>query len=90
MNKTNLVDAVAAKSGMSKANAKVAVEAVLESISGALAEGDKVVLIGFGTFSVAEKPARKGINPRTKEKITIKARKNVKFKAGATLEEKVK
>lgn len=90
MNKTQLVDAVAAKAGLSKANAKKAVEATLEAVGEALAAQDKVALIGFGTFSVVEKPSRQGINPRTKEKIEIKARKNVKFKAGAELDAKVK
>lgn len=90
MNKTELVNAVAEKTGLTKPNAKKAVEAVIDTIGETLVEGDKVVLIGFGTFSVVEKPERKGVNPRTKEKITIKARKNIKFKAGAELENKVK
>lgn len=81
MNKTDLVNEVAAKASLSKADAKAAVDAVLESISQALANEDKVQLLGFGTFAVVEKPAREGINPRTKEKIQIAARKVVKFKA---------
>jgi DNA-binding protein HU-beta len=85
MNKTELVNEVAAKANLTKVDAKAALDAVLESISGALAKDDKVQLIGFGTFSVVEKEARTGINPRTKEKIQIPARKVVKFKAGAEL-----
>lgn len=81
MNKTDLVNEVAAKASLSKVDAKKAVDAVLESIGQALANEDKVQLIGFGTFAVQEKPAREGINPRTKEKIQIEAKKVVKFKA---------
>lgn len=80
MNKTDLVNEIAAKASLSKVDAKAALDAVLESISQALANEDKVQLLGFGTFAVAEKPAREGINPRTKEKIQIPARKVVKFK----------
>ncbi|MDE6695288.1 MAG: HU family DNA-binding protein [Muribaculaceae bacterium] len=80
MNKTDLVNEVAAKAGLTKEDAKKALNAVLESISQALVNEDKVQLIGFGTFAVVEKPAREGINPRTKEKIQIEARKVVKFK----------
>lgn len=85
MNKTDLINEVAAKASLSKVDAKKAVDAVLESIEQALANEDKVQLIGFGTFSVQEKPAREGINPRTKEKIQIEARKSVKFKAADNL-----
>ena len=81
MNKTDLINEVAAKAGLSKVDAKKAVDAVFESIEQALANEDKVQLIGFGTFAVQEKPAREGINPRTKEKIQIEAKKVVKFKA---------
>ncbi len=80
MNKTELINAVAEKANLSKAQAKAALDATLNTISEALLKEDKVALIGFGTFSVAEKPARTGINPRTKEKIEIPARKAVKFK----------
>ncbi len=80
MNKTDLVNEVAAKASLSKVDAKKAVDAVFESIEQALANEDKVQLIGFGTFAVVEKPSREGINPRTKEKIQIEARKVVKFK----------
>lgn len=88
MNKTDLVNAVAAK-GLSKADAKTAVDAALESIANALTAGDNVALIGFGTFSINERPAREGINPATKEKIQIAAKKVIKFKAGAGLAEAV-
>lgn len=90
MNKTELVNAIAEKANLTKVQAKAALDATIASISEALAEGDKVALIGFGTFAVAEKGARTGINPRTKETIKIAARKVVKFKAGAELAEKVK
>ncbi len=80
MNKTDLVNEVAAKAQLNKTDAKAAVDAVLESIAQALANEDKIQLIGFGTFSIQEKEARTGINPRTKEKIEIPARKVVKFK----------
>lgn len=90
MNKTELINAIAEKANLTKVEAKNALEAAIEAIGGALAENDKVALIGFGTFSVAEKGARTGINPRTKEKIEIAARKAVKFKAGADLEAKIK
>lgn len=85
MNKTDLVNEIAAKAGLNKVAAKAALDACTESIAQALANNDKVQLIGFGTFSVVEKPERTGINPRTKEKITIAAKKTVKFKAAAEL-----
>lgn len=90
MNKTELVNAIAEKSGLSKADAKKALDATLDAVGCALAKGDKVALVGFGTFSVVEKGERTGINPRTKESITIAARKAVKFKQGAELLEKIK
>lgn len=85
MNKTELIDQIAAKAGLSKADSKKAIEATLEAIKEALAANDKVALVGFGTFAVNERPAREGINPATKEKIQIEAKKVVKFKAGAEL-----
>ena len=90
MNKTELVNAIAAQANLTKVDAKAALDATLSAIAGALAEGDKVALIGFGTFAVSEKGARTGINPRTKETIKIAGRKVVKFKAGAELADKVK
>ena len=85
MNKSELVSAVAEKSGLTKVDAKKALDAVLESIGEELKNDGKVVLVGFGTFSVSERSARKGINPRTKEPIDIPAKKVVKFKAGSVL-----
>lgn len=90
MNKTELINAIAEKANLTKVDAKNALDATLDAIVGALAANDKVALLGFGTFSVQEKDARTGINPRTKEKIEIPARKAVKFKAGADLDAKVK
>ena len=85
MNKTELVEAIAKKTELTKVQAKAALDATLEAMGGALKKGDKVVLIGFGTFQVIKKDARKGINPATKEAIKIPAKKVVKFKAGAEL-----
>jgi len=90
MNKTEVVNAVALQTGLKKVEAKNAVEAFVNTITEALKEGDKVALLGFGTFSIVEKAERPGINPRTKEAITIAARKVIKFKAGSELSEKVK
>lgn len=85
MNKTELIGKIAAGANISKADAKKAFESTVAAIQEALVAGDKIQLIGFGTFSVSERPARQGINPATKEKITIAAKKVVKFKAGAEL-----
>lgn len=85
MNKSELVSAIAAGTGLAKADAKKALDATLAAITNAMKEGDKVALLGFGTFSVNERPARTGINPATKEKIQIAAKKVIKFKAGAEL-----
>lgn len=85
MNKTELVNAIAEKANLTKVDAKNALDATLAAIAEALNNDDKVALVGFGTFAVTEKAARTGINPRTKEKIEIPARKVVKFKAGADL-----
>ena len=89
MNKTDLVNAIAEKANLTKVDAKNALDACLEAIAGALENNDKVALIGFGTFSVSEKAARAGINPRTKETINIPARKVVKFKPGAEISNKL-
>lgn len=83
MNKTELIEKIAVAADLSKGDAKKALEATIEAIKNALVEGDKVQLIGFGTFSVNERPAREGINPATKEKIAIAAKKVAKFKASA-------
>ena len=85
MNKTELIDAIAEEAGLSKADAKKALEASLASIEKTLKKGDKISLVGFGSWSVSEKPAREGRNPKTGETIKIAAKKVVKFKAGAEL-----
>lgn len=90
MNKTELVAAVAAKAELSKKDAEAAVNAVFDSVKDALAEGDKVSLIGFGTFSVKTRAARTGLNPRTKETIEIPESKVTAFKAGSALKDAVK
>lgn len=90
MNKNELISAIAEKSGLTKVDAKSALEATVAAVTEALAKGDKVSLIGFGTFAVVEKGERTGINPRTKETIKIAARKSVKFKQGSELGEAVK
>lgn len=89
MNKTELISAVAEKSGLSKADAKKAVDAFIETVCGEMKAGGKVALPGFGSFSVGERAARKGINPKTKEPIEIAARKSVKFKAGSELNDQL-
>lgn len=90
MNKTELVAAVAAKAELSKKDAEAAVKAVVDSISEALADGDKVALVGFGTFDVKTRAARTGKNPRTGEKIEIPESKVPSFKAGSALKDAVK
>ena len=89
MNKTELINAVAEKAVLSKKDSEAAVTAALDVISAALAEGDEVRLVGFGTFEVKERAEREGINPRTKEKIMIPASKLPVFKAGKALKEAV-
>ena len=90
MNKQELIEAIASSSKLSKADAKKALDAFVESTTKALKKGDRVALVGFGSFSVSNRAARKGRNPQTGKEITIKARKVVKFKAGAELAGKVK
>lgn len=90
MNKGELISAIAQASGLTKVASKKALDATIKSISDALAKGDKVTLVGFGTFSVAERAARKGVNPSTKQSIRIKAKKVAKFKAGSELADVVK
>lgn len=90
MNKTDLVAAVAAKAEISKKDAEAVVSAVISSITDALADGDKVALVGFGTFEVKERAARTGLNPRTGEKLQIPASKAPVFKAGKALKDAVK
>lgn len=90
MNKTELVSSIAAKAGLSKEQAKKALDACVESIAEGLKAGEKVALIGFGTFAVIERPAHQAINPATKAPISVPAKKVVKFKAGAALDKAVK
>ena len=90
MNKTELINAVAAKAEISKKDAEKALTAVLGSIEEALKAGDKVQLIGFGTFEVKERAARTGHNPKTGESIEIAAAKVPSFKAGAALKTAIK
>lgn len=85
MNKSELIEKIAANAGLTKADSKKALDATLAAIKEALAADEKVALVGFGTFAVSERPAREGINPATKEKIQIAAKKVAKFKAGAEL-----
>ncbi|WP_198010937.1 HU family DNA-binding protein [Exiguobacterium aurantiacum] len=90
MNKTELINAVVEKADVSKKDATKIVEATFESITEALQSGEKIQLIGFGTFEVRERAARKGRNPRTKEDIEIPASKVPAFKAGKALKDAVK
>lgn len=90
MNKTELIEKIAEGSGLSKVDSKKALDAAVAALKDALVAGDKIQLVGFGTFSVSERPAREGINPATKEKIQIAAKKVAKFKAGAELADAVK
>jgi DNA-binding protein HU-beta len=89
MNKSQLVDAVAADSGLSKADAGRAVDSVLVAVTKSLKKGDEVSITGFGMFSVVKRAARQGVNPRTGERVKIKASKAPKFTAGATLKQAV-
>ncbi|MCQ2279369.1 MAG: HU family DNA-binding protein [Bacteroidales bacterium] len=85
MNKSELIDAIAAKAGLKKTDAKNALEAFMATTNETLKNGGKVALVGFGTFSVSERSARQGRNPKTGETMTIPAKKVVKFKAGAEM-----
>jgi len=89
VNKNDLVESVAKAAGLSKADAAKAVDSVLDQITGALAKGDEVRLVGFGTFAVASRAASQGRNPRTGETINIPASKQPKFKAGKALKDAV-
>lgn len=84
-NKTDLINSIAEKSGLSKVDSKKALDAFIASVTEELKSGGKIALVGFGTFSVTAKAVRKGVNPRTKAIIEIPAKKAVKFKAGAEL-----
>ena len=89
MNKNDLISQVAEDSGLSKADATKAVDAVFDNIAGALGKGGEVRLVGFGTFSVSHRKATTGRNPRTGETIQIKASNQPKFKAGKALKDAV-
>ena len=89
MNKTELVAAVAEKTGASKKDSEKLVSAVFETITSALVAGEKVALVGFGAFEVKERPARTGRNPRTKAAIKIPASRAASFKAGKALKDAV-
>jgi DNA-binding protein HU-beta len=85
MNKSELIDAIAAQSGLTKTDAKKALDGFITATSSALKAGDKLSLVGFGSFSISERSAREGRNPQTGKTIKIAAKKVVKFKAGAEL-----
>ena len=89
MTKSELVDAIEKKTGKSKVASATVVDTILDAIKAALKKGEKVTLVGFGTFEVAKRAAREGINPRTQKKIKIKASKVPRFKAGKALKEVV-
>lgn len=89
MKKVELVEAVAKETGLTKADANRALDATLAAITGALAKGDSVPLVGFGTFKTAKRAAREGRNPRTGETVKIAARTAVTFKAGSALKDAV-
>ena len=89
MNKSELLDHVASSAGLSKADASKALDAVVDAIGSALSQGDGISLVGFGTFSVSERAARSGRNPRTGETIQIAASKQVRFKAGKGLKDRI-
>jgi DNA-binding protein HU-beta len=90
MTKTELIEKIASGAGLSKADSGRAFDATLESIKAALKKGQKVTIVGFGTFSVTKRKARKGRNPRTGQVINIPAAKTPKFTAGKTLKDAVK
>ena len=87
MNKNELISSIASETGLTKTDAAKAVDAFVSSISSALKSGDEVRLVGFGTFEVAERAAREGINPLTKQPMKIAASKAPKFKAGKGLKD---
>ena len=89
MNKAELIEAIASESGLSKADAKRALDAFVSSTTNSLKKGDRVALVGFGSFSISARAARKGRNPQTGKEIKIAAKKVVKFKAGAELSDSV-
>ncbi|MBI4824146.1 MAG: HU family DNA-binding protein [Nitrospirae bacterium] len=90
MTKADLIDKVASSAGLSKADAGRVIDATMDSIKAGLKKGQKITLIGFGTFSVAKRKARKGRNPRTGEEIKIPASKIPKFRAGKALKDAIR
>ncbi len=90
MNKKELIDEVAGKVGISKKEVANVIDAFTEAVSDALSKGERVTLVGFGTFDVIQRKARRGINPQTKKEIQIPARMAPRFKPGKALREKVK
>ncbi len=89
MNKAELINAIAEKTGTTKSQATTAIETFIEGVTTTLRKGEKVTLVGFGTFSISKRKAREGRNPQTGETIKIKAKKVVRFKAGKDLDTKV-
>jgi DNA-binding protein HU-beta len=89
MNKSQLIEAVAADSGLTKTDSAIAIDSLLGTVTKTLKKGDEVIITGFGKFSVVKRGARNGVNPRTGEKVKIKASKAPKFSAGATLKQAV-
>lgn len=89
MNKAELIDAIAADAGLSKADAKRALDGFVNATSSALKKGDRISLVGFGSFSISKRAARTGRNPQTGKEIKIAAKNVVRFKAGADLSKKV-
>ena len=87
MNRTELIASMSEKSGLTKKDSEAALSAFLEAVEAALKDGDKVQLVGFGTFEVKDRPAREGVNPQTKEKVKIAASKAPAFKAGKALKD---
>lgn len=90
MNKSDLIDSLASAAKITKVQAEACLNAFMASTEKALKKNDKVILVGFGTFSVTKRAARKGRNPQTGKEINIPAKKVVKFKAGANLQAKIK
>ncbi|MGO3182129.1 MAG: HU family DNA-binding protein [Aequorivita sp.] len=89
MNKSDLIDAMAADAGITKAAAKKSLESFLDNVQGSLKKGDRVSLVGFGSWSVSRRAAREGRNPQTGKTIKIAAKNVVKFKAGSDLQSSV-
>ena len=89
MNKAELVSMIAAKSNLTKKDSEMALNAFVETVQGALKKGEKIQLVGFGTFEVRQRSARNGVNPRTKQSIKIPASKAPVFKAGKALKDAI-